>query len=753
MKTVSTAYKDAMKKLFRNASSVRIVLNLIDTEAVSDGTWSDNGHASYAYLEMLNRESATVPAIATLELNRWELDGSQKIYTNSSVENGFVSSSLSDEDGEFSTSPAITKTFSVIHSLSGVSLYFDKSVGEWPASVTIQFYLNNALVDTLTITDIKDSFYTVWHKVDEYDKVVITSGDTLPYRRFRLSTFLFGVTEIFENDVVISTQQSHDVDPLSRRLPAETLTFTIIDFDHKYDPDNPEGFYALVEENCPVSISFGYELDDESIEWVKPDRYLLNSRPKVESERVTFEAIGLLGTMNGMYYKSQPGTKTLYAMAEDILTEANLGLTIYGTQPWDIDNSLSSMQTTAILPIDSFRNNLQRIAHAACCRLYTDDDNIIHIAPFANSIIGLYSGSTTDNGHTTYSEWDSVGTGQNQASTYATLELNRWVLDEYSPQLILPGDSDQYVDTGYVSSAVSGADGQFSTAPKITRTFQKSCNCVSVYIRFDALMEDWPDSITLKYYKGATLLATKTVTGITTPEINVICDDASDCDKIEIYGDSALPSRRLRISRIYYYASDFFLDFTTIKEKTQMVTKIDKLKSVTVKQYMYTLADSSTTLYEESIDDTELHVEFSQPAQNVSITVTGGTLSTSHIYGRAVDMTLSSGTKTVKIVGKTLTESDSSYTSSVNATGEEDIEENALVTSAALRNALMTQASAYLQMRNTYDLEYRGNPELEVGDVIGMQTRYTDNVPVLILTDEISFNGSLHGKLKVKGLI
>ena len=66
---------------------------------------------------------------------------------------------------------------------------------------------------------------------------------------------------------------------------------------------------------------------------------------------------------------------------------------------------------------------------------------------------------------------------------------------------------------------------------------------------------------------------------------------------------------------------------------------------------------------------------------------------------------------------------------------------------------LADQVKKYLQMRNTYQTKYRGNPELEVGDVIGLQTLYTDEMDALILVDEITFNGSLSGKLKVKGLI
>lgn len=89
----------------------------------------------------------------------------------------------------------------------------------------------------------------------------------------------------------------------------------------------------------------------------------------------------------------------------------------------------------------------------------------------------------------------------------------------------------------------------------------------------------------------------------------------------------------------------------------------------------------------------------------------------------------------------------------VAADGEIDVEENPLISSESMSDALAEHAAKYLQMRNTYDASYRGNPEVEVGDVIGLQTRYTDDMDALVLVHEIDFNGSLKGKMKVKGLI
>ena len=105
------------------------------------------------------------------------------------------------------------------------------------------------------------------------------------------------------------------------------------------------------------------------------------------------------------------------------------------------------------------------------------------------------------------------------------------------------------------------------------------------------------------------------------------------------------------------------------------------------------------------------------------------------------------------MTGKRVNESVSVVSFPASSEGAVDEEHNPLITSDALCAALAAHVKAYLHMRTTYDADYRGNPEIEVGDVIGLQTPYRDCVNALILTDEITFDGSLHGKLKVKALI
>ena len=749
MKAVSNAYKRSMKSALRNPSSVIIFFSNVDTSAGKDGSWVDNGHTAYSNFDTTDFTYRYGDTYATLELNRWGLDGSNIILpTSGDMRDGFVSDRMSDSEGAYSSPAVLTRTFSKEHTLPGLTLTFDTRSKEWPMEVAATFYLGAEVVSTETLR-VLDTTATFSAKAEKCDKVEITFDSGLPYRRPRLEEVLYGVTVKFTNKDIVSTKQSHDVDPLSRRLPKEKMTFTIWDLKHRYDPDNPQGIYAYIDENAPVSIQFGYELPDGSIEWLKPDRYVLDGKPSASNSQATFTGTGLIGSLSGKFYKSKLGRKNLYDMAEEVLLDAGLTLTEEEQHPWVIDESLKTMFTTAVLPIDTHMNCLQLIAHAARCRLFTDDDNIIHIKPFGVTVLGIYSGEWSDSGHVWFSEWDSVNKGNNFGSTYATLELNRWVMDGEDQVVIEDTDP---ADTGFVSEDMSGADGVFSGV-SFTRTFDVSHDLPVIALEFDKPIDGYPVSIQIRYFKGDTVVDTVTVSDITSAELFVSSNKAFDCTKFEVTALTGLPYTRLRVTKVYYRETDFTLNFDTIMENSQAVSKIDRLKAVTVARYGYSADTDVQTIFEGTTAETHYHVEFSGLAQDINISVSGGSLLSSQVYASAADLVLSSGTKTVTITGKTLTESSAVVSYPVAQEGETDPEENPLITNDDMATALANHVAMYLQMRNTYDADYRGNPEMEVGDIIGLQTAYTPEMDALILVDEITFNGSLSGKMKVKGLI
>ena len=590
MKSVSAEYKQDMAKLERNPSYVRIFFGNVDVTAINDGQWVSNGDYIYSQMGTLNYKYNYQETLASLEWNRWVLDGTQNIYDSENPTNdGWISSYVSDIDGNFSTAPTITRQFNNTHNLIGITIQFDTRTEECPVSVTVNAYNNNNLIvsDTQNPTSVKTVFEL---RANNVDKIEIIVNTALPYRRPRIEYVMYGIGMEYTDNDVVSCTQSHDIDPISRRLPNEKFEFTILDFEKNYDADNPSGIYEYVVRKSPCSISYGYTLDDDSIEWLKEDNYLLSGKPVVNNNQVTFQSTGLVGSLTDIYYKSQIGRKSFYDMATDVLVDANLSLTPSGEQPWVIDISLQNMYTTAVLPITTHMNCLQLISHACSCKLFTDDDNKIHIEPF----------------------------------NIEDLELE-----------------------------------------------------------------------------------------------------------------------------------DFTVDFNDITKDTLKSQKIDELKAINIQRMIYTSEQRISTLYESTTEQTELHIEFQSiiDSSTIQINVSGGTLISSQIYGRAIDLELSSGTKNITITGSTITESTEVCTYEYNSTGETDKEENPLITEQSMCDTLAENVSTYLKQRNTYDLEYRGNPELETGDFINMQTFFSQDLQSLVLTDEIYYNGTLHGKLKLKNII
>lgn len=751
MKIVSNEYKDSMNSILRGQSLVKVLFSNVNTTASSDGEWDDNDeHVSYSEFDTVNYEYDYGATYSTLELNRWLLNGTQRMLGEVlGIQEGFVSNILSDEEGEYTNKPIIIREFENHHAIPGLTINFDTVEKDYPLQLSVYYYYQGQLVDTQVVS-VKDTMVTVACGADEVDKIEIEIDRMLPYRRIRIERIQFGLEVVFGNDEIVSTSQSHDVDPLTRRLPEESMSFTIIDFEHKYDPDNTQGLYKYIDKNSPIEIRFGYRLPNDTIEWVKGDKYVLSGKPSVANDQATFKGTGLIGSMSKTYYKGVLGTHSLYELAESVLEDAGLNPTPQGENPWVIDESLQNIYTNAPLPIDTHMNCLQLIAHAGRCRLYTDDDNVIHIKSFGVTLKGIYSGVTTDNGHEEFSEWASVDKGNSYGNSYITLELNRWLLNE-GEQIILPDENPS--GRGYISSYMTDEEGDYDTAPTFTKVFNVLHDLPIVNINFDTTLKYYPQSVEIKYYdEDDNLLDTQTA-DVEDYRVTLNSSLALQVKKIEVSVQGGLPYSRLRINKIYYRETDFVLDFSSISEHSQSISKIETLKAVEVTKYQYVATDSASTLFEGSTTDNTIHIELGSKAQDINITVTGGTIVSQHIYAQAVDLEMSNGTKNIVITGKTLNENTIVKTYPIDVEGEVDTEENPLVTSDSLADDLALWVSTYLQMRNTYDAEYRGNPEVEVGDIIGLQTRYTNEMDALVLVDNIDFNGSLSGKLKVKGLI
>lgn len=722
MKSTTAEYRASMAGALRERSYVELSINISNEEALADGDWTHTGLASYTYMTYLTSYAHHYAnTVATLELNRWTLDGTQAIYDATRINDGYASDVLSDMDGTFASPPTLTCSMTDKHDLNGFTAVFDSRSNEWPLAAEIDFYDGGSLITSMYPSSMKNGTYMEADTINDCDGIIIQAGTVLPYTRFRVQTIAYGLLHRYYNKDVTEVYQSQDIDPLSRRLPQQTLEATIVDFDGVYDPENPQGITPYLMQRTPVSVCFGYDVDGTgtNIEWLSPDKYILDSDPVWTHGLATITATKLIGKMldickigaygNRIEYidDGPPSTqnKTLYNLAVRVLTDANLPLTDNGNNPWNVDNSLKTMYTTGILPKVSHAECLQYIAHAACCRLYCDDDDIIHIEPV--NISGLSS------------QRDANFKVDNSSILERSLTLSKTEIVK---------NIDVYQYGTWMDNIFNGTIEQGSINDDTGAEIATSTRIRTSYIPLSAGV------YTISY---------------TLPGGPRIAFDVYDMDK------QILPSEGgggVWISGSTYnfvLNGDRYVRFVWSYSDNSNITPSD-ISDIAI-------YGPGETIWTGTVSNTlKADTETDSPYANYVSTPTGYDVLGEDIrYARATNLSFDTNNQTVDIKVTAIPvveEIVGTISQAVNTQGEDDVEDNPLITSDALANAVKSHVNDYLTLRNTYQCSYRGNPELQSGDVIGLQTRYMPDITVLVLACSISFNGALRGEITAKGL-
>ena len=196
----------------------------------------------------------------------------------------------------------------------------------------------------------------------------------------RVTLISSGQSYFFNDDQISSAVKANEVDPLTRRVPKETFTFSIFDFAGEYNPSNPSGKWSSMDENAEIKVEFGFDVSNGVTEWLAPDFYYLDAKPTVSGGIATFKSSSKLCKLTNTYYKGVYANSNLYDLAIAVLTDAGISSNNYY-----VDSSLSSMATNAPIPVSSHINCLQLIAHAARCTLRTVS-GVIKVEPFDLSI-------------------------------------------------------------------------------------------------------------------------------------------------------------------------------------------------------------------------------------------------------------------------------------------------------------------------------------------------------------------------------
>lgn len=177
-------------------------------------------------------------------------------------------------------------------------------------------------------------------------------------------------TYTFQAEDVVTASKVDDIDPLSRRLPTQTFSFTAADPTNSFDPANPSGCWAA-ERGDKVTVWLGLDIGGTDV-WADPDYYYLTGRPAAGTGTVVFQAEGRIATLDG-HWGQDYGTPQYATAVSNILTNAGVAAG---------DRNLDTLELNRRTGIASesepctHAEALQRFAHASGMALYSRDDKV-----------------------------------------------------------------------------------------------------------------------------------------------------------------------------------------------------------------------------------------------------------------------------------------------------------------------------------------------------------------------------------------
>lgn len=756
MLTASKTYRQQIEKIpFRNRSYMIVSIGVINQLAQAHAEITSQ--TSYISNNALLFESE-LPQFryATYEQNWWRADGKMLFAQQPGSADYIFNQGAIAKD----TMSAITIGFDTSYDIKGLTIAFP------PDAYPTAFTVTNG---TVTYTYSNDSdFFTTADIYDGSTYLTITPTAMLGgTQRLHIEQMYMGIGLSFANNDIINVDKTEFVSPITESLPELNLSVTIQNYDGLWDVNNSSSSINYLESGQEASVQYGYELDDGSIYWMNGGVCYL-TQWSANAQEMSFEATDIIATLTDKYYGGVVSTNgtSAYDLAVAVLTDAGLD-----SDRYELDTYLHNVILYNPIPAVTHAEALQLIANASRARLRTDRTDGHIIMEFAAELeINPERMEIESNSATPFSNLPSVIQGQVQQD-YAMYTLNYWTAD--GTMLFLPQNSD-YVTTGYSSRQIAlgtgiypeatlypsaslypisvdpseqGGYGSFDTNPTVTVTLEASYTFYTITLTFSA---NPPGSFIIHSYLSGELVESYLVNEDIELE-TVVEHDFPELDKIVIEFTSAPVYNRIYLDNIQFGEQTNF-SFSKQNTTTHPVgTRDEKTKDLQVIKTIYSNGTEMQQIISDEVNLTgvDTYTFYLSQASHGYVVVLDGmtqlTITSSSAFYVTVNTASYSGTHEIAVNGYTYNTAQTIYTQSLNTTGIIQQWENPLISEDGNASLVAEWIGDYLINNAEYDVEYRGEPRLDAGDLAYLENDYVDGLMVRIENHGISFNGALHG--------
>ncbi|WP_349947348.1 hypothetical protein ABFV83_02350 [Lacrimispora sp. BS-2] len=736
MQPASQQYKDLMRREFRDPlSHIRVTIGLINQQAQASAYVPDKEKYTYYSSFKMPLDNYEVKELyATCDQDYTAVDGSvyflPRERADAVLNQGIVSEKLLGP---------IEIRFPVQYDIKGLTIEFGKA---YPVDFVIESDNN-----TVEITGNAGGHFVTEEIFNgttflRFTPSAMVNGQS----RFRIHMITMGIGIYFDNRKILFATKREHISPIMEELPAIDFSLTVNNKDRAFDIENAESSVNFLEIGQDITVLYGQELDDGSVEWL-PGATVQLKEWSADDEQMEFSATDRFDGMDGTYYKGlyRPEGISLYDLAVNVFSDAGVDHRTYWIDPY-----LKSIKVVNPMPVVSHKEALQLIANAGRCILYQDREGNIFIK--SSFIPDMEAGSSNE----TYFSNARAVLDKATKKAYALTTQN--YTDVAPTQYFLPRKSEgaSYLNTGYISEAVAGNNGAFSINPSVEVTLEASFKCFGLTLEFG---DNSPAEMVFHAYRDGAPVEDYIVTGLTTT--TVISHEFEEFDRLVLEFIKGRPNNRVVLNNITFGDStDYIFEYGYELTKTPKGTQLTRVRKLQVIRTLYNQSNEVKELAKETIAvttaDNRYTFYFSSPVYNLSCTLTepqegqGVAIVESSSYFATVEITGVTGVVEVSISGREYITSQTRVSRQLNPTGSLETWENPLVSDMVHAVDLADWIGDYMKADREYDLQYRGEPRIDANDIAFLENKYVPDLLLRVYEHTLKFNGALSGTLKAR---
>ena len=735
MLSVSNIYKQSMNEHYRNQSYLVVTIGIINQAAQKGAAFVEEHGAQYSYLSNLKRPLDNYDVefnYVTLEQDWYKLDGTMLFPPRPESADYLFNNGVISKD----ILGPICIRFNAAYDIRGLTI-------DWGPNYPVDFTITNG-IKTVEITGNALSYWTSEEIFDGTEYLLITPQTMVNGQgRLRIQKMFMGVGISFENKKITKSSKTEYASPVMEELPTVDFTMTIENKDRLFDVENKTSAIYYLEVGQEVTVRYGYEMPDGSIYWM--DGCVCNLADwEADDEEMSFSAKDKIDDLSETYYRGQYRAEgiSLYDLAVDVFTDAGLDSRYY-----ELDEYLKTVTVYNPLPCVSHKECLQIIANAGRCRLYQDRQGIICIQAAFTTVISPERMEVTSEDAAEWSNLPSVVNGITKYE-YATLSQDHYRMD--GTMYFLPR-SGSFLPAGFVSRAVSDGDGNFTVNPKFSIKLEAAMKYYSLQLNFSSSPAS---GVTIHTYYEGDLQESYAVPEITEKE-NLIEHEFPQFDQIEFEFTKAQPNSRVFVDSVVFGdVTDYYLDYRNMKKSPKGIQK-EKVTRVDVVQSLYGLTDEVKNIFQETVDVTgcDTHTFYFSEA-SYDVTASAGdtelTITDSSAWYVTVDVSGLTGSQEIVVDGKAYTITNKVFSKTINTTGTVEQWKNPLISGDDLAALQAEWLGNYYANNIEYEINYRGEPRLDIGDIAFLESKSVDNLQIQLYEHKLDFGTGLSGSIKAR---